>query len=123
MGYDAQTVFGKVFQGETAIGEKPDDPYVSIDAQGRQIISLYVSDAGYSPASFTIEPGRETWVYAIAQNGVSGCASFLVDSTHHLQTPIKKGANWLGPITDPEKDFVLTCSMGMLRADVRVKQG
>lgn len=123
MGVDAITAIKNVLPGETAIGEKPDDPYVSINAEGKQIVSMYVSDAGYSPNSFTIEPGRETWVYAIAPNGISGCASSLVDASHGLQTPIKKGTNWLGPITNPTKDFVLTCSMGMLRADVRVKQG
>jgi sulfite exporter TauE/SafE len=123
MGYDVQTKIAGIFMSEKAIGQKPDDPYVTIDAQGRQIVSMYISDAGYSPNSFTIEPGRETWIYGIAQNGVSGCASFLVDSTHRLETPIKKGTNWLGPIKDPTGDFVLTCSMGMLRANIHVKQG
>ena len=106
------------------IAEASNDPYVTIDAQGRQIMSMYVTSTGYSPENFTIRPGMETWVYAIAKDGVSGCASFLVDSTHGLQTPIQKGGNWLGPIAKtelaPKTDFVLTCSMGMLRANVHV---
>jgi hypothetical protein len=80
-----------------------------------------VTDQGYAPSSFTIEPNRETWVYAIAQNGVSGCASFLTAPSYNLSVPIHKGANWLGPLPAPEHDFVLTCSMGMLRADVHVR--
>ena len=119
MGYDASRVLRTT---ETA--QATDDPYVTIDGQGRQIMSMYVSSEGYSPSNFTIRPGLETWVYAIAPNGVAGCASFLVDSTHNLQTPIKKGTNWLGPIAKsdlaPKTDFVLTCSMGMLRANVHV---
>ncbi len=104
------------------IAEAGNDPFVTIDPQGRQIMSMYVTDRGYSPANFTIRPGLETWVYAIAPDGVTGCATFLVDSRHNLQTPIKKGDNWLGPIAklEPKTDFVLTCSMGMLKANVHV---
>ncbi len=120
MGYDTSRMLPWKTPVESA--QASDDPYVTIDAQGRQIMSMYVTDTGYSPSNFTIRPGMETWVYAIAENGVSGCASFLVDSTHNLQTPIKKGGNWLGPIAtlEPKTDFVLTCSMGMLRANVHV---
>lgn len=108
------------------VAEATNDPYVTIDDQGRQIMSMYVTETGYSPSNFTIRPGLETWVYAIAKDGVSGCASFMVDATHGLQTPIKQGGNWLGPIAKnslaPKSDFVITCSMGMLRANVHVKQ-
>lgn len=98
------------------------DPYVTIDPQGRQIMSMYVTSTGYTPGNFTIRSGLETWVYAIAKEPVSGCASYLVDATHNLQTPIRQGGNWLGPIAKAElkKDFVLTCSMGMFRANVHV---
>ena len=119
MGYDVS----QFIPGSTpTIAQATDDPYVTIDAQGRQIMSMYVTETGYSPSNFTIRPGVETWVYAIAKDGVSGCASFLVDATHNLQTPIKQGGNWLGPIAklEPKTDFVLTCSMGMLRANVHV---
>ncbi|NOS67112.1 MAG: sulfite exporter TauE/SafE family protein [Candidatus Peribacteraceae bacterium] len=121
MGYDASRI---LTSNTVQSAEATDDPYVTIDDQGRQIMSMYVTDTGYSPNNFTIRPGLETWVYAIAKDGVAGCASFLVDATHNLQTPIKKGSNWLGPISKMEvnKDFVLTCSMGMLRANVHVRQ-
>ena len=106
----------------THIAEASNDPFVTIDPQGRQIMSMYVTSTGYSPSNFTIRPGLETWVYAIAPTGVTGCASFLVDAKHNLQTPIQKGDNWLGPIAklEPKSDFVLTCSMGMYRANVHV---
>lgn len=119
MGYDTAK-FLPWTQSDTALASE--DPFVTIDEQGRQIMSMYVTDTGYKPDNFTIRPGLETWIYAIAENGVSGCATFLVDATHSLQTPIKKGANWLGP-SRPDRDFVVTCSMGMLRANVHVKQG
>lgn len=98
------------------------DPYVTIDAQGRQIVSMTINNTGYSPNSFTIDAGRQTWIYAVAPAGVGGCASTLTDPTHNLSTPIAQGGNWLGPIEDPQSDFVLTCSMGMMRANVRVRK-
>lgn len=98
------------------------DPYVTVDAQGRQIVSMTVSNTGYMPSSFTIEPGRQTWIYAIAPQGVGGCASMLTDPTHNLSTPIAQGGNWLGPIDNPQSDFMLTCSMGMMRANVHVRK-
>lgn len=96
------------------------DPYVTMNAEGQQIITMYVTDYGYQPESFTIQAGIPTWIYAIAQNRVSGCASMLTSPTHNLSTPIRQGDNWLGPIQSPQKDFVVTCSMGMMRANVRV---
>ncbi len=98
------------------------DPNVTIDAQGRQIVAMTVSNAGYSPDNFTIQPGLQTWIYAYAPQGVGGCASMLTDPTHNLSTPIVQGGNWLGPITNPKSDFVITCSMGMMRADIRVSK-
>jgi sulfite exporter TauE/SafE/copper chaperone CopZ len=98
------------------------DPNVTIDAQGRQIVAMTVTNAGYSPANFTIQPGMQTWIYAYAPQNVGGCASMLTDPTHNLSTPIVQGGNWLGPITNPKSDFVITCSMGMMRADIRVSK-
>lgn len=107
-----------------SVARAESEGFVMIDPQGRQIMSMYVTNSGYTPTTFTIRPGLETWVYAIANDVVSGCASFLVDSAHGLQTPIKQGGNWLGPIAKvdltPQSDFVLTCSMGMMRANVHV---
>ena len=122
MGYDVQSAIAGFLPSTAHVQAQTDDPYVSIDDKGRQIMSIYVSDSGYAPSNLTIRPGLETWIYAIAKEGVSGCLSFLIDSTHNLQTPIAKGGNWLGPIANPKSDFVLTCSMGMFRANVHVKQ-
>lgn len=96
------------------------DPFVTIDAQGRQIVALYVTDQGYSPGNFTIEGGRETWIYSIAKHPPQGCANFMMIPGTTLTTQIKQGGNWLGPIL-PKKDFLVTCSMGMLKANVHVR--
>ncbi len=96
------------------------DPSVTIDSRGRQIISLSVTSRGYSPSSFTIRAGKETWIYAYAPADVAGCASFLTVPAYDLVATVAQGGNWLGPIKDPRKDFVLTCSMGMYSAQVRV---
>ncbi len=98
------------------------DAHVTIDPEGRQIINLAVSDSGYTPDSITIDPGKPTWVYATAQAALKGCATFLTAPAYNLSVPVKVGGNWLGPIENPQKDFVLTCSMGMLRADVHVRR-
>ena len=98
------------------------DPNVSINAQGQQIISLSVQNDGYSPASVTIDPNRETWIYASAKDRPSGCASMLTAPAFNLSIPVQKGENWLGPIQNPTKDFLISCSMGMLRTNVHVRK-
>src|SRR3989338_3077273 len=118
----AKTAVSRFVPGRVAQQAQGSDPYVTVDAQGRQIVSMTVSNSGYSPSNFTIDAGRQTWIYATAPQGVSGCASMLTDPTHNLSTPIAQGGNWLGPIENPQSDFVLTCSMGMMRADVRVRK-
>lgn len=121
MGYDPVSIV------RTAIAGNDDPPmhdgFVTVDAEGRQIVSLYVTQEGYKPDSFVIEPGMETWVYAVAPEPVGGCVAFLVDATHNLESSITVGGNWLGPIKDPQEDFVLTCSIGKFRANVHVNQG
>lgn len=120
-GTDPDALLGR-FIPVFATEVRSNDPFVTVDNEGRQIMSMYVTDNGYEPANFTIAPGKETWVYAVAPKGVSGCASMLVDTTHNLQTPIRQGGNWLGPIAklDSGSSFLLTCSMGMFKASVRV---
>jgi sulfite exporter TauE/SafE/copper chaperone CopZ len=97
------------------------DPYVTVDAQGRQIITMYVTDRGYEPSDFTIDPYRPTWIFAIAQKPLQGCANYLLAPDFNKEVPIRQGKNWLGPLQNPQRDFVLTCSMGMLRANVHVR--
>ncbi len=96
------------------------DPNVSIDQNGLQIITVTVTDQGYIPNVFTIKAGLSTMVHAIAPQNLGGCATFLLVPAYNLRTPILQGENWLGPIENPQSDFILTCSMGMLRADVHV---
>lgn len=98
------------------------DPNVQVDEHGRQVVSILVENTGYTPASITIAPGLQTWIYAYAPQRVGGCASMLTDPTHNLATPIAQGGNWLGPIENPQSDFVLTCSMGMLKTNVHVRK-
>lgn len=98
------------------------DPNVSINAKGQQIISLMVANDGYSPASVTIDPNRETWIHANSSELPSGCASMLTAPAHNLSIAVKKGDNWLGPIKNPTKDFLISCSMGMLRTNVHVRK-
>ena len=95
---------------------------VSINQNGQQIISLNVSDAGFSPAMMTIAPGKETWIYANAPHGISGCAASIVAPAYGISTVVKQGENWLGPIKNPESDFLITCSTGVLRANVHVEK-
>ncbi len=106
---------------QTTASATDSDPFVSIDDNGKQIISVHVSDNGYSPNTFSIEPGITTWVYATAPKALSGCTSELNVPGMNLRTPVKKGGNWLGPIINPTRDFTLSCSMGMYRAQVYVK--
>ncbi|MBI3332399.1 sulfite exporter TauE/SafE family protein [Candidatus Peregrinibacteria bacterium] len=121
-GVDAQEwISGFAAGREQMIPKAGADPFVTINEQGQQIVTMYVNERGYSPDSFTIEPGRPTWIYAIAKNGVVGCASVMTAPTFNVSTPIKKGPNWLGPIQNPKNDFVVTCSMGMLRANVHIR--
>jgi sulfite exporter TauE/SafE len=116
-GFDTDSLF----QRPAIADASAKDRYVSIDAQGRQIVTVYVTDQGYKPDSFTIQPGHPTWIYAIAQKSLQGCANFLLAPDFNLQTAVRVGSNWLGPILNPRKDFLLTCSIGSLRAHVHVQ--
>lgn len=118
-GVDAQE-WARSIVGTAQVQPQGNDPYVTINQKGEQIISMYVSDTGYSPDRFTIDAGKPTWVYAIAEKGVVGCANTLTIPTYNLSTTVKQGGNWLGPIV-PTQDFTMTCSMGMFRATIHVR--
>lgn len=96
------------------------DPNVTIDVNGQQVISVEVRAAGYSANSFTIQAGKPTWIYATDPQPLSGCISSMTIPTYNISQPIKLGQNWIGPIT-PTRDFAFMCSMGMFRADVHVQ--
>jgi sulfite exporter TauE/SafE/copper chaperone CopZ len=112
---------GTAVQEVRAIPSRGTDPAVTINAQGQQIISLSVSNTGYSPTDITIDANTETWIYATALQPVGGCASMLTAPAFNLSTPIRVGGNWLGPISAPKNDFVVACSMGMMRANIHVR--
>ncbi len=100
--------------------EASQDPSVTIDNAGQQIISVGVEEGGYSRDSFTIEAGKPTWIYATVSEPLTGCISSMTIPDFNISKPIGKGENWIGPIT-PKKDFAFMCSMGMFKADVHVK--
>jgi hypothetical protein len=96
------------------------DPHVTFDKNGQQIISVGVKTQGYSTDSFTIEAGKPTWIYAVATEPLTGCISSMTIPDFNVSKLIRKGENWIGPIT-PKKDFAFMCSMGMFKADVHVR--
>ncbi len=100
--------------------QETEDPNVTIDKNGQQVISVEVQNSGYSNDSFVINPDVPTWIYATAKSGLSGCISSMTIPAFNVSTQLHKGENWLGPIK-PKKDFAFMCSMGMFRADVRVR--
>ncbi len=95
------------------------DPNVTIDPNGKQIIGIDVYDSGYSANEFTIQAAKETWIYANAPEGLSGCISQMAIPDFNILKPLAKGENWVGPFT-PTKDFQFMCSMGMFRSNVKV---
>jgi hypothetical protein len=119
MGIDPGDLLARAFAVNRNIQLSPD---VSINEKGQQIISLNVTDFGYTPNSVTIEPNHETWIYATAPNGLSGCATTMTAPAYGISTFIHQGTNWLGPIKNPTSDFLVTCSMGMMRTNIHVKR-
>jgi len=98
---------------------RSEDPHVTIDKNGQQILSVSVYESGYVPSTFAVKAGMPTWIYATAPTELSGCIASMVIPGMGINTPIKRGKNWVGPFT-PTKDFNFMCSMGMYRASVRV---
>ena len=94
------------------------DPNVTQNADGTQTINMHVTPSGYEPSSFTVIAGKPTKVKATADANL-GCTSVLTAPTYGLVKYLQAGENELGPIT-PTQSFVLTCSMGMYRANVTV---
>lgn len=97
------------------------DPAVTIDQNGQQIISMKITSQGYAPTSFTIDANKPTWIYAVSPDGASGCAAFLTVPDQNISTQIKQGENWLQLPAPPTQDFLISCSMGVYRANVRVR--
>lgn len=100
--------------------ELTEDPNVTVDQNGQQIIAITVRDEGFSSNSFTVKAGMKTWIYANAPEQLTGCISQMAVPEFNIQQPISKGQSWVGPFT-PTKDFAIMCSMGMFRTEVRVR--
>jgi sulfite exporter TauE/SafE len=96
------------------------DPNVSFDKNGQQIISVLVHDSGYSSYSYNIKADIPTWIYATAPQQLSGCISAMAIPSFNISQPIHVGPNWIGPLK-PTKDFAFMCSMGMFKASVHVQ--
>lgn len=119
-GVDAQEIISSTFRGSTPVAYAGNDPNVTQNADGSQTINMRVTAYGYEPNSFTIKAGKPTTVQATADAGISGCTSVLTAPTFSLTKYLQAGStNALGPFT-PTQDFILTCAMGMVRANVRV---
>jgi len=104
----------------TTTVSRNDDPNVSIDKNGQQIISVTVTDRGYNTSSFAIERGKPTWIAAYAPSNVSGCLASLVIPSMNIRKAIVAGTTWIGPFT-PTADFSFICSQGIYKADVYVR--
>lgn len=123
-GVDAAGFFGRLRSPATYVTGQAGtiSENVTIAQDGRQTLTLAASDYGYSPSSSTIEAGRETWVYVPLDRPLYGCASVLTDREHGQTKLLVQGDNWLGPII-PTDDFLLTCSMAMMKTYVYVTGG
>jgi len=118
-GVDASEVLSSAFQGSAPVAYAGNDPNVTQNPDGSQTISMRVTAYGYEPSSFTIEGGKPTTVRATADSGISGCTSVLTAPDFGLTKYLRPGENQLGPF-NPTQNFLLTCAMGMVRANVKV---
>lgn len=97
------------------------DPNVTQTSDGQQIINMNIRGYGYEPRTVTIEAGKPTWIYAQADSDIGGCTGILTAPTYNLTHILQPGQlNKIGPIQNPDRDFILTCSMGMVSTRVKV---
>lgn len=122
-GYDASNFFTNIFSNPSSASSLKEDPNVTIASDGTQVINMRITAYGYEPNSFTIQGGVPTIVKAQADSDIGGCTKVLTAPAFGLTKYLQLGAeNKLGPFT-PAKNFLLTCSMGMVKANVRVVGG
>ncbi len=96
---------------------------VTLLPDGTQVINMSVTAYGYHPRSFTAIAGKPTVVKVTTGIDAYGCGTSLTIPAFGLTKFLKPGTvSELGPFT-PKKDFLLTCSMGMFRANVKVISG
>ncbi|QQR54570.1 sulfite exporter TauE/SafE family protein [Candidatus Peregrinibacteria bacterium] len=108
------------FSGPAVEGSDTSGSLSVTEEDGMQVINLEVTNYGYSPSSFTIEAGKPTLIKATMNETVGGCISALTVPEFNLSTTLSPGENELGPIENPQSDFLITCSMGMFTATVNV---
>ena len=96
------------------------DPNVTQTADGKQVINMRVENFRYSPSSFTVAAGKPTVVNAMADDDLGGCTRVLTVPDFSLAAFLKPGEyNEIGSFV-PTENFLITCSMGMVRAFVKV---
>ena len=104
--------------GSSTVAYAGNDPAVTESQDGTQYINMRVRN-GYQPNSFTVKADKPTVLRATADPGNGGCTSILTVPVFGLTKFLRPGENELGPFT-PTQDFLITCGMGMVRANVRV---
>ncbi|MBI5413736.1 sulfite exporter TauE/SafE family protein [Candidatus Peregrinibacteria bacterium] len=119
-GVNPSTLLPSIRSNVDTVDENGKDQNVTEDADGTQVINLRVTGYGYNPTSFTVVAGKPTIVRAVADNDSGGCASVLTIPAFNVLKYIAPGSTGvLGPFT-PKDDFLITCSMGMFYANVKV---
>lgn len=119
-GFDISNVFANTFSNLEVANSSKKDSNVTINADGAQTINMRVTGYGYEPSSFTVEAGKPTVVKAVADKDVGGCTTVLTVPAFGLTKYLQPGSeNIVGPFI-PKEDFLITCSMGMVRANVKV---
>lgn len=101
--------------------EEADEENYVTEENGVQVIHLEASAYGYTPRSLTIEAGKPTKVEVKALSSLGGCASVITVPEFGLVEYLSPGTTIeMGIIENPQDDFVITCSMGMVTTFVDV---
>lgn len=97
------------------------DEDVVTEENGVQVIHLEASAYGYSPSSVTIEAGKPTRIEVESADNLYGCATVITVPEFGLVEYLSPGTTTtLGPIENPQDNFIITCSMGMVSTNVKV---
>lgn len=88
---------------------------------GVQVIHLEATPYAYSPSSIEIQAGIPTRIDVEVSNSMGGCASFITVPEYGFSAVLESGQDIsLGTISNPQEDFIITCSMGMITSRVTV---
>lgn len=105
---------------DVEVGDEVEESVVT-EEDGVQVIHLQASAYGYSPSSVTIEAGKPTRVEVESANSLYGCATVITVPEFGLVEYLSPGTTTtLGPIENPQDNFIITCSMGMVSTNVKV---